>query len=157
MKTSVMEVRDMLSVLSVLGVEKRIGEVPGVESVTVNFAAGSATVRFDETRLSLADIRSDVRQSGSKDDAVDGDKDGGEPHAPAADSKPGAAKSPPAVASADGTADAPAEAKLVGGTSEGGTPSDKAAAGAKPPATPPSAADVTPATDEPPPGKTGKS
>ena len=51
MKTSVMEVRDMLSVLSVPGVEKRIGEVPGVESVTVNYAAGNATVRYDETRL----------------------------------------------------------------------------------------------------------
>ena len=48
MKTSVIEVRDMLSVLSVLGVEERIGEVPGVESVTVNFSAGSATVRYDE-------------------------------------------------------------------------------------------------------------
>jgi copper chaperone CopZ len=50
MKTSVIEVRDMLSVLSVDEVEKRIGEVPGVESVTVNNAAGSATVRYDETR-----------------------------------------------------------------------------------------------------------
>ena len=65
MKTSVMDVRDMLSVLSVVGIEERIGEVPGVESVTVNFAAGNATVRFDETRLNLADIKSDVRQRGS--------------------------------------------------------------------------------------------
>jgi Cu2+-exporting ATPase len=63
MKTSVIEVRDMLSVLSVLGVEKRIGEVPGVESVTVNYAAGTATVRYDETRLKVGDIKSDVRQS----------------------------------------------------------------------------------------------
>jgi Cu2+-exporting ATPase len=64
MKTSVMEVRDMLSVLSASGVEKRIGEVPGVESVTVNYAAGTATVRYDETHLDVADIKSDVRQSG---------------------------------------------------------------------------------------------
>jgi len=64
MKTSVIAVHDMLSVLSVSGVEKRIGEVPGVESVTVNYAAGSATVRYDETRLDVADIRSAVRQSG---------------------------------------------------------------------------------------------
>ena len=70
MKTSVMEVRDMLSVLSVLGVEKRIGDVPGVESVTVNYAAGNATVRYDETRLDIADIKSDVRQSGYADDAA---------------------------------------------------------------------------------------
>ena len=64
MKTSVIHVHDMLSVLSVAGVEKRIGQVPGVESVTVNFAAGSATVRFDETRLEVADIKSAVRQLG---------------------------------------------------------------------------------------------
>jgi Cu2+-exporting ATPase len=57
MKTSEIEVRDMLSVLSVDGVEKLIGEVPGVESVTVNFAAGSAAVRYDETRLKAADIK----------------------------------------------------------------------------------------------------
>ena len=62
MKTSVMEVHAMLSVLSVEEVEKRIGEVPGVDSVTVNFAAGSATVRYDETRLEVADIKSAVRQ-----------------------------------------------------------------------------------------------
>ena len=64
MKTSVMEVHDMLSVLSVDGVEKRIGEVPGVKSVTVNFAAGTATVRYDETQLEISDIRAAVRQSG---------------------------------------------------------------------------------------------
>jgi Cu2+-exporting ATPase len=64
MKTSVIEVHDMLSVLSVDEVEKRIGEVPGVESVTVNFAAGGATVRYDETRLEIADVKSTVRQRG---------------------------------------------------------------------------------------------
>ena len=72
MKTSVMEVRDMLSVLSVSGVEERIGKVPGVESATVNFAAGTATVRYDETRLDIADIRSDVRQSGYETDSAPG-------------------------------------------------------------------------------------
>ena len=41
MKTSGMEVHDMLSVFGVDEVEKRIGEVPGVESVTVNFAAAA--------------------------------------------------------------------------------------------------------------------
>ena len=142
MKTSVMEVRDMLSVLSVLGVEKRIGEVPGVESVTVNFAAGSATVRFDETRLSLADIRSDVRQSGSKDDAAEGDdKDSEAPDAAAADSKAAAPKTPPAKASAD--------AKPPGDALPGGTPPDKAAAGPSP-ATP----KAPPEADAAPPGKT---
>ena len=72
MKTSVIEVRDMLSVLSVSGVEERIGKVPGVESVTVNFAAATATVRYDETRLDIADIRSAVRQSGYETDSASG-------------------------------------------------------------------------------------
>ena len=64
MKTSVIEVHDMLSVFSVDEVEKRIGEVPGVQSVTVNFAAGNATVRYDETQLEAADIKSAVRLRG---------------------------------------------------------------------------------------------
>jgi Cu2+-exporting ATPase len=66
MKTSVIEVHDMLSVWSVDEVEKRIGQVRGVESVTVNYAAKSATVRYDETRLQGADIKSAVRRSGYK-------------------------------------------------------------------------------------------
>ena len=64
MKTSVIEVRGMLSVLSVDEVERRTGEVPGVESVTVNFAAANATVRYDETQLEIADVKSTVRQRG---------------------------------------------------------------------------------------------
>ncbi|TKR53289.1 heavy metal translocating P-type ATPase [Allopusillimonas ginsengisoli] len=64
MKTSVIEVHSMLSILSVDEVEERICEVPGVYSVTVNFAAASAAVRYDETRLDVADIKSAVRQRG---------------------------------------------------------------------------------------------
>ncbi|MHB1590774.1 MAG: heavy metal translocating P-type ATPase [Sulfuricella sp.] len=62
MKTSVIEVHDMLSVLTVDEVEKRIGKVPGVESATVNYAAGNATVRYDETRLEVADIKAIMHQ-----------------------------------------------------------------------------------------------
>jgi Cu2+-exporting ATPase len=64
MKTSVIDVEGMLSVLSVEEVEKRIGEVPGVDRVTLNFAAKSATVRYDESRLEVADIKSAVPQRG---------------------------------------------------------------------------------------------
>ncbi len=64
MKTSVINVGDMLSVWSLDEVESRVGEVPGVESVTVNFAAESATVRYDETRVAVADIKSTVRELG---------------------------------------------------------------------------------------------
>ena len=80
MKTSVIEVHAMLSVLSVDEVERRIGEVPGVESVTVNFAAGNATVRYDETRLDVADIKSTVRQRAHEPASV-GDPSTGKGHA----------------------------------------------------------------------------
>ena len=64
MKTSVLEAHDMLSVWSVDEVERRMEAVPGVASVTVNFAAKSATVHDDETRLDVGDIKSAVRQIG---------------------------------------------------------------------------------------------
>ena len=79
MKTSVIEVDGMLSVFSVDEVEKRISEVPGVDSVTVNYAARSATVRYDETRLEVAAIKSTVRQRGYESTT---------PVVPAADASP---------------------------------------------------------------------
>ncbi|MDQ2666656.1 MAG: heavy-metal-associated domain-containing protein [Gemmatimonadota bacterium] len=48
MTTSTLQVHDMLSVLSVDEVERRSGDVPGAASVTVDFAAGRATVRHDD-------------------------------------------------------------------------------------------------------------
>lgn len=66
MITSIIEVTDMLSVLTVDEVEKRFGDVPGVESATVNFAARNATVRYDETLLEVADIKILVHQRGQQ-------------------------------------------------------------------------------------------
>jgi Cu2+-exporting ATPase len=66
MKTSVIEVPDMLSVLTVDEVEKRFGDVPGVESATANYAAGKITVRYDETLLKVADITVFVHQRGQQ-------------------------------------------------------------------------------------------
>ncbi len=66
MKTSVIEMRDLLSVLTVDEVEKRIRKVPGVASATVNFSAGNATVRYDETLLEVADIKVLVHQRGQQ-------------------------------------------------------------------------------------------
>jgi copper chaperone CopZ len=103
MKTSVIEVRDMLSVWSVDEVEGRIGEVPGVESVTVNHAAGNATVRYDETRLTAADIKSAVRQRGYESAAPaagDGHEGHTEPDAPRASPTPAAPKTTPAAPAA---------------------------------------------------------
>ncbi len=108
MKTSAIDVHDMLSVFSVDEVEKRIGEVPGVQSVTVNFAAGTASVRYDETQLEATDIKSAVRQRGfdaaepAASPQGDGEKGTGAPGAPpeAAPASPpaGAAPEPPSAA-----------------------------------------------------------
>ena len=91
MKTSTINVHDMLSVLSVDEVEKRIGEVPGVESVTVNFAAENATVRYDETRLEATDIKSAVRQKSYESDAPE------QPEVKPVEDKAEAPATPPAV------------------------------------------------------------
>ena len=120
MKTSVIEVHDMLSVLSVDGVEKRIGDVPGVESVTVNFAAGSATVRYDETRLEIADIRSAVRQSGYQSTAP-GAASAGDSHA--GHTAPGAPPATPTPAAPKPVPVPPA----AGAPSAGDAQKDKAA------------------------------
>jgi Cu2+-exporting ATPase len=114
MKTSVIEVRDMLSVLSVDAVEKRIGEVPGVESVTVNYAAGNATVRFDETHIEVGDIKTAVRQSEFESDGEGKAEQGKDPkpaheHAGAPTAQGGSAPMP-ATASAKPPADAPGTA-----------------------------------------------
>jgi copper chaperone CopZ len=123
MKTSVIEVRDMLSVLSVLGVEKRIGEVPGVESATVNYAAGSATVRYDETRLNIADIKSDVRQSEYESaapaaaSAGDGHEGHTAPATPRANPAPAAPKSAPEAAASKTVTAAPKPSPAAAPTS----------------------------------------
>ena len=135
MKTSVIEVRDMLSVLSVQGVEKRIGEVPGVDSVTVNFAAGSATVRYDETRLDIADIKASVRQSGYESDvpAAASARDSHEGHtasgAPPAIPAPAAQKPPPVALATEGAASADAaQAKAAPDATPSTTPKPSPAA-----------------------------
>jgi|GEM_PF-588216 len=127
MKTSVMEVHAMLSVLSVDEVETRIGAVPGVESVTVNYAAGNATVRYDETRVEIADIKSAVRQRGHDPAPPSAEPDKATPQAtplapalpktsPAAVSAPtSAAPSPaPAASAPPSAAPNPAAAATVG-------------------------------------------
>ena len=141
MKTSVLEVHDMLSVLSVDDVERRIGEVPGVDSVTVNFAAGSATVRYDETRLEIADIKSAVRQRGYETAAPAatsaGDSHEGHtaPSAPPATPAPAAPKPPP-VAPAAAPAPTSAAPKAAPDAAAAAAPADdeqqpKAGAGQK--------------------------
>ena len=127
MKTSAIEVHDMLSVLSVDEVEKRIGEVPGVESVTVNYAAGSATVRYDETRLEIADIKSVVRQHGFAPAAASAGE-GHEGHT--------AAGVPPATPGPTPPSTAPVAAATPGAASADPSQQDKVAPSTSPDSSP---------------------
>ena len=151
MKTSVIEVRDMLSVLSVAGVEERIGNVPGVESVTVNYAAGSATVRYDETRLAAGDIKAAVHQSVDESAGESQSKHGSE-HKPAVNghedhAAPNAKPATPVAAVPKAAPVAPAVVPAPAPPAVGGL-QDRAAPDAKP-STPvvavPKAAPVAPA------------
>ena len=109
MKTSIIDVPDLLSVLTVDDVEKRFGEVPGVESATVNYAAKNATVRYDETLLDIADIKVLMHQRGQQsaseskpdnDNASKSDHRSGDKHehkhaeAPTPDAAPGSTSPP---------------------------------------------------------------
>jgi Cu2+-exporting ATPase len=132
MKTSVIEVHDMLSILTVDEVEKRIGEVPGVESATVNYAARNATVRYDETLLDVADIKVLVHQRGQQSAGESKAKDESEDkpahqHAvePTPEAAPAAASPPePAVPK---TAPGATAAMPASATPAGGGPQDKEA------------------------------
>lgn len=64
MRTSVIDLRDMLSVLSKGEIEARIRRIPGVDSAAVDRVSGSATVVYDETRLNAADIEVLLHQDG---------------------------------------------------------------------------------------------
>ncbi len=134
MKTSTIEVHDMLSVFSIDEVEKRIGEVPGVQSVTVNFAAGNATVRYDETQLEATDIKSAVRQRGhdAASSAGTAPDEGHAGHAPpAAPSEPPKSSAPTSASgapAAEGSSDAEPPDKAAPSTTPDATPAASAAA-----------------------------
>jgi len=99
MRTSVIEVRDMLSVLAVDEVEKRVREVPGVESATANHAAGNVTVRYDETRLEVADIKAILHQRGHQPASESAPEHGSEHEQVQKSALPAAPEAPPAPAS----------------------------------------------------------
>ena len=139
-----MEVHDMLSVWSVDEVEERIGEVPGVESVTVNYAAGNATVRYDETRLEVADIKAAVRQSGYKSAGESEPKPVSEPKPGHKDTPAPAPKAGPASASTPETA-GPKVSTAAPGACAGGGQQDKAVPAASPPSTQPAVPKPSPA------------
>ncbi|CAG9172693.1 heavy metal translocating P-type ATPase [Cupriavidus pinatubonensis] len=64
MKTSIIEVGGLLSVLSALGVEKQLTRLPGVVRAEVNCVSGSTTVEYDDTVTSLGAIKAKLDECG---------------------------------------------------------------------------------------------
>ena len=64
MKTSTVEVGELVSTLSAAGVARQLSALPGVHHAEVNYVAGSATVHYDESRITLEAIRQRVIDCG---------------------------------------------------------------------------------------------
>ena len=64
MKTSTVEVGELVSTLSAAGVTRQLTTLPGVHHADVNYVAGSATVHYDEATTSLQAIRQRVIDCG---------------------------------------------------------------------------------------------
>lgn len=64
MKTSTIEVGELVSTLSATGVQRELSTLPGVHHVDVNYVAGSATVHYDEAMVTIEAIRQRVVDCG---------------------------------------------------------------------------------------------
>lgn len=64
MKTSTIEVGELLSTLSASGVERQLATLPGVHRVHVNYVAGSATLLYDDAAITLEVIQQRVIDCG---------------------------------------------------------------------------------------------
>ena len=58
MKQTTVQVDGMMSIFDGAGIEKQIKRRDGVVRVDANFLSGTATIAFDETRVTPEDIRS---------------------------------------------------------------------------------------------------
>ena len=64
MKTTILEVGGMLSVLDPRGVESQLKRMPGVQSVSVNIATNDAAIEYDETVTTVDALRAKISQCG---------------------------------------------------------------------------------------------
>ena len=64
MKTAVVEVAPLVSVLSAEGVRRQLQKLTGVHHVEVNYVAQSATVHYDDKQITIDDIRKRIVECG---------------------------------------------------------------------------------------------
>ena len=64
MRTATIEVGDVISPLSVTGIEKRLSGMKGVHHADVSYVSQSATVHFDERQVSLDALKAAISECG---------------------------------------------------------------------------------------------
>ncbi|MCK9530628.1 MAG: heavy metal translocating P-type ATPase [Gammaproteobacteria bacterium] len=64
MKTSTVDVGDLLTPLSDMAVERQLSQLTGVQHVDVDYATASATVHYDESLVDLKAIKAKIRDCG---------------------------------------------------------------------------------------------
>jgi Cu2+-exporting ATPase len=57
MKTVVISIDGMMSICDGLGVEKRLLNYPSIHDIEANFLTGTATVKYDESKVTLEEIK----------------------------------------------------------------------------------------------------
>ena len=131
MQTSTVEVGELVSILSAAGVKKQLEALPGVHHADVNYVAGSASVHYDESKVTLEAIRQRIVDCGyhcrgellpahlcaPTDHRAGADADAGHPHhaGHAAHGATHDGRAPVAVGSASASKPAPAHAHAAHG------------------------------------------
>jgi P-type Cu2+ transporter len=64
MRTVVVSIDGMMSICDGLGVEKRLLNHPGIQGVKANFLTGTATVKYDESKVTLEEIKKLISECG---------------------------------------------------------------------------------------------
>jgi len=64
MKKVILEVSGLVSVLSAMGVQKRLEKLPGVEKAEVSYVAGNATITYDEKITDIRTLKTGIRECG---------------------------------------------------------------------------------------------
>lgn len=58
------------------GVEAQLAKLPGVKSATVSFKEGTATVVYDDTKVTLDELKKTIEKSGFKAESKKGNSKG---------------------------------------------------------------------------------
>jgi Cu2+-exporting ATPase len=64
MKETILQIDGWMSCLDARGIEKKLMVQRGVHHVAANFMSGTATVHYDESQVSLADLKKLVTECG---------------------------------------------------------------------------------------------